>query len=222
MEQLNTNDIMSIMNYGVNVQNMLSELSACAFNIIKEIDLKDISGLLSELLDFFKSDTAGDMSFSEKENYIDGMSDRLNEQRIELLKDCEMFEQLCVVNRTYINEIVGLVEHAKGVIEELRDHHLSSDEKLRLGTLEKRIHELEMSQTVAYSFEPQIKVVQENEAQMAEKIQSALVNALALWKRQQLSEENKESTQDTNALIMQGINELMTLQREGYSLVDKS
>ena len=222
MDQLNINDTMSIINYGVNVQNMLSELSACAFNIIKEIDLKDISGLLSELLDFFKSDVAKDMSFSETEKYIDTMSDKLKEQRIELLKDCEMFEQLCVVNREYINEIVALVEHAREVVEEMRDRSLSGDEKLRLGTLEKRVRELEMSQTVAYSFEPQIKVVQENEAQMAEKIQSALVNALALWKRQQVAVENKESTADTNALIMQGINELMTLQREGYSLVDKS
>ena len=150
---------------------------------------------------------------------MDNITDKLKSHRIELLKDCEMFEQLCAINREYIKEIIGLIEHARELAEGMREEKLSSDEKLRLGTLEKRIRELEMSQTVAYSFEPQVKVVQENEAQMAEKIQSALVNALALWKRQQITAENKESTVDTNALIMKGINELIELQREGYSLV---
>ena len=40
MDQLNINDTMSIINYGVNIQNMMSELSACAFDTVKGIDLK--------------------------------------------------------------------------------------------------------------------------------------------------------------------------------------
>lgn len=222
MDQLNINDTMSIINYGVNIQNMMSELSACAFDTVKGIDLKGVGSALTELLDFFKSDKTTKTSYLENENYIDNIVDRLKNHRVELLKDCEMLEQFCVINREYIKEIIKLIEHAREVEEKMKEEKLTSDEKLRLGTLEKRIRELEMSQTVAYSFEPQIKVVQENESQMAEKIQSALVNALALWKRQQITSENKESVVDANELIMKGINELIELQREGYSLVDKS
>lgn len=222
MDELNVKDTMSIINYGVNLQTMISDLSNCAAEIIRNIELKDINVLLSEMLEYFKTDINGDMTKTEKERQIDIMSDKLKEQRIGLLKDCEMLSQLCVVNRQYISDISEYINHAKDIVENEKNGSLSSDDKLRLSTLEKRIHELEMSQTVAYSFEPQLKVVQENEAQMAEKIQSALVNALALWKRQQASAENKDSTMDTNALIMEGINELIRMQREGYSLVDKS
>lgn len=221
MEQLNINDTMSIMNYGVNVQNKMSDLSACAYDIIKNIDLKDIGDLLSSMLTFFKDEKMSERSYTQNEALIDKMSDQLKQCRIELLMDCEMFDQLCVMNRTYISEITALIENARHVVEEMIEETLSADQKMKLSTLEKRIKELEMSQTVAYSFEPQVKVVAENEAQMAERIQSALVNALALWKRQQIVAENKNSVQDTNAMIMEGINELMRLQREGFSLVDK-
>lgn len=222
MDELNIKDTMSIINYGVNIQNMMSDLSECATGIVRNIELKDINDLLSDMLHFFKTDVKGNMTVTEKERQIDIMSDKLKGQRVGLLKDCEMLEQLCLVNRQYISEISALIEHAKEVMENEKQNPLSADDKMRLSTLEKRIRELEMSQTVAYSFEPQLKVVQENEAQMAEKIQSALVNALSLWKRQQASVQNKESAEDTNALIMEGINELIRMQREGYSLVDKS
>lgn len=222
MDQLNINDTMSIINYGVNIQNMMSDLSECAFGIIRNIELKDISDLLSEMLEYFKSDVNQNIPFADKERRVDAMSDRLKEQRIKLLKDCEMFEQLILVNRRYMDEIIRLVTNAREIVDERKQQQLTADDKMKLSTLEKRIKELEMSQTVAYSFEPQVKVVQENEAQMAEKIQSALVNALALWKRQQVATENKESTEDANALIMKGIDELIRMQREGYSLVDKS
>ncbi len=222
MDTLNINDTMSIINYGVNVQNMISDLSDCAFGVIKKIDLSNISTLLSDMLDYFKSDSSKKLSFSEKEKEVDDMTDKLREYRVNLLMECELLEQLCNVNREYIAEIIKLIENARNICEEMREQNLSGDMRIRLGTLEKRIRELEMSQTVAYSFEPQLKVVEENAAQMAEKIQSALVNVLALWKRQQVTEKNNQSISDTNALIMEGINELIRLQREGYSLVDKS
>lgn len=221
MDELNINDTMSIINYGVNVQSRMSELSSCAFEIIRNIELDEIGDVLSQMLSFFKSGDNKSMPFAEKERQIDLMSDKLKAHRVELLKDCELLEQLCNVNRLYIKEIAELIDRAREIAEHYSQERLTSDDKMRLGTLNKRIGELEMSQTVTYSFEPQLKVVQENEAQMAEKIQSALVNVLALWKRQQISEENKASVEDTNALIMKGIDELIRLQREGYSLVDK-
>ncbi len=222
MDELNINDTLSIINYGVNLQTMISELSTCAFETIRNIELDEIGSLLSEMLSFFKSGNDSKVPFAERERQVDLMSDSLKLHRVELLKDCELLEQLCKVNREYISELSAMIEHAKSVVEEFAERKLNTDEKMRLGSLNKRIGELEMSQTVAYSFEPQLKVVQENEAQMAEKIQSALVNVIALWKRQQISEENKASVEDTNALIMKGIDELIRLQREGYSLVDKS
>jgi len=222
MDSLNIKDTMSIINYGVNLQNMMSDLSQCASDLIRNIELKDISDLLSEMMEYFTTDSNSEMALAEKERRIDAMSDRLKERRIELLKDCEMLDQLCLLNRQYIEEIVQYIAYAEKVREQSEDNLAALDDKMRFSTLEKRIKELRMSQTVAYSFEPQLRVVQENEAQMAEKIQSALVTVLALWKRQQATTENKESVQDTNALIMEGINELIRLQREGYSLVDKS
>lgn len=222
MDQLNIKDTMSIMNYGVNIQNMISELSDCAFDLIKEIDLSYVGDLLSEMLKYFKAPPAKDKTFLEIEHEIDGMTDKLKECRLKLLKDCELLEQLCVVNRTYIEQIVVHVEHARAVIDEAKQQPMTSDDKLRLGTMEKRIKELEMSQTVAYSFEPQLKVIQENEAQMAEKIQSTLVNALILWKRTKATRDNKGNMEETTNLVMEKFDEIIRLQREGYSVVDKS
>lgn len=221
MDQLNVKDTISIMNYGVNIQNMISELSDCAYDLVKEINLNSIGELLSDMLKYFKAPPEKDKTFLEIEHEIDAMTDELKACRIELLKDCELMQQLCITNRVYINEIVLLIEHAREAIAEVKSQALSSDDKLRLGTLEKRIKELEMSQTVAYSFEPQLRVIQENEAQMAEKIQSTLVNALILWKRTKASKDNTGNIEETTNLVMEKFDEIIRLQREGYSLIDK-
>lgn len=220
MEELNIQETMTIINYGVQVQNKLLELSNCAFAIVRGIDLDDTAELLSEILSYFKANTK--MTATERaeaEHDINVMSAQLSEQRIKLLKECELLEQLCNVNKTYSDELGELIAHAQDVEEEMKERKLTSDERMRLSTLNKRIKELETTQTVAFSFAPQINIVKENEAQMAEKIQSALINVMALWKRQNAIEYNADSAEEASRKIMENINALLELQRKNAGYV---
>lgn len=215
METINLEETMSIINYGVNTQNKLSELSECAFDIIRKIEISSIGVLLSEILSFFK-ETKKD-SFREQmelEQKIDDMSLQLKEKRIELLKDCELLEQFCVINDTYKQELIELIEYAKA-LEKQQGTKRSFDDRSRMSALQDRIKELETSLAVANAFNPQIRVVQESESQMAEKIQSTLVNVLTLWKRQSSIEQNRESLNATNEYIIKTIGELIDIQNKG-------
>lgn len=213
METFNIQETMSIINYGVTTQTKLSELSQCAFDVINNIEINSIGVLLSEMLSFFKTtETNSFREQQERECQIDKMSNELKEKRISLLKDCELLEQFCVVNDVYKKELTDLIMYARGVEEQEAQRKKNFEDKSRFETLQKRIKELETSLAVANAFNPQIKVIQESEAQMAEKIQSTMVNVLTLWKRQSSIEQNRESLQATNEYIIKTIGELIDIQ----------
>ena len=145
-------------------------------------------------------------------------------------------------------ELPKLVEKAKQTGDQ-QDTQAANDYASMINRFEKKIHDLELTRIVAIQMAPQIRLVQNNDTLMAEKIQSVIVNTIPLWKSQmvlalglQHSKEAMEAqrsvTEMTNDLLKKnadtlkmgtietakeserGIIDIETLQHTNQSLID--
>lgn len=222
MEQIDIKNTLSIMKYGTETQVKFAGLSDCAFAFLRKTDLEEVGELLADMLEFFKADIEDAANrIDELCKLADDMSDQLKAHHTKMLMDCEAIEQFCVANKEYAKEITQMIETAKRSLPEIQNDK-NYDMRTRLQALEKRIKDMELTLTVSGNFEAQMRMVGNNEAQMADKIQSTLVNALAMWKsRLYVSERTEQIIETKNKNLENDIEELLALQRKGISVMRK-
>lgn len=140
--------------------------------------------------------------YTKAEVNVEKIIEALQQHQIRLLKDSALLDQMYEQNLVYFKElsmyiIAGrkkLEEVRNGKLKELRDKAMESglpedaqaakdleDKCLRF---EKKIHDLELTRTIALQTGPQIRLVQNNDTMMVEKIQTTIVNTIPLWKSQ--------------------------------------
>lgn len=141
-----------------------------------------------------------------------------------------MLDKMYEVNKTYFKELsmyilAGKKKLAKTQSEELpalvekskasglpEDAQAANDLAAMCNRFEKKIHDLELTRMISLQMAPQIRLVQNNDILMAEKIQSSLVNTIPLWKSQmvlalgvvhsgQAAEAQRQVTDMTNELL---------------------
>ena len=140
--------------------------------------------------------------YKEAEKNIDKISNTLQEHQVRLMKDCAMLDQMYHMNTVYFRELNIRIAAGKRKIEQCKmselpaleqkaiksglaqDAQACNDMKNQLDRLEKKIYELELTRSISLQSAPQIRLIQSNEATMAEKIQSTLLNTIPLWKNQ--------------------------------------
>lgn len=126
----------------------------------------------------------------------------LEGHQIQLLKDIATMDRMYEVNLSYLRELSMYILAGKKKLDETMGQELpKAVEKARLSGLpedtqaandlanlcsrfEKKIHDLELTRMVSLQMAPQIRLVQNNDTVMSEKIQSTLVNTIPLWKTQ--------------------------------------
>jgi len=141
-------------------------------------------------------------SYSNVEVNVDKITNALENHRRQLLKDIALYDAMFENNYNYFKElnmyiIAGkekLKEVEEVMIPELRKKAEASKDELdaqRLNDMinscnrfEKKIHDLQLSRMISLQMAPQIRLVQNNDAQLVDKIQSSIVNAIPLWKNQ--------------------------------------
>lgn len=133
---------------------------------------------------------------------VDRICDVLEEHQVRLLKDTAMLDQMYALNLTYYKELSMYIAAGKQKLEEVRNTQLKElMEKAQAGDdqvlaqeakdlasycdrFEKKLHDLELSRMISMQTAPQIRLIQNNNTMMVEKIQSTLVNTIPLWKNQ--------------------------------------
>ena len=133
---------------------------------------------------------------------VDKICDALEEHQVRLLKDTAMLDQMYALNLTYYKELSMYIAAGKQKLEEVRNTQLKElMEKAQAGDdqvlaqeakdlasycdrFEKKLHDLELSRMISLQTAPQIRLIQNNNTMMVEKIQSTLVNTIPLWKNQ--------------------------------------
>ena len=170
------------------------------------------------------------LRYSKAEGSIDQICEKLEGHQVQLLKDSAMLDQLYDLNKVYFRELTMYILAGKKKLEKETNEVLPAlrkkaqetgsqedaqevnDREALCNRFEKKIHDLELTRTVALQMAPQIRLVQNNDTLMTEKIQSTLVNTIPLWKSQmvlalglnhskQAMEAQREVNEMTNQLL---------------------
>ena len=161
---------------------------------------------------------------------VETISASLEQHQIQLLKDVAMFNRLYEMNLTYFRELsmyimageMRLKEIREGDLEKLRakaaetgdalDAQAAKDLADQCDRFEKKLHDLKLTRQVALQMAPQIRMLQNNNALLVERIQSTLVNTLPLWKNQMvltLGIENSRRAMDAQRQVTDMTNALL-------------
>lgn len=184
----------------------LGEVGDALTNLIVELKGFEIEEKEDGIFGFFKKQTnklkALQTKYDKAENNVDKIVKILEQHQITLLKDIALLDELYAQNLNnykelsmYIlagykrlddiknNELPALIEKAKqsGLNQ---DTQAANDLSNAINRFEKKLHDLELTRTVSLQMGPQIRLVQNNDTLMTEKIQSTLVNTIPLWKSQ--------------------------------------
>ncbi len=170
-------------------------------------------------------------SFDKAEVNVDKIVESLEKHEITLMKDISLMDKMYQRNQEYMKELTMYILAGKLKIEELREVELpkmiahaketnlpedaqaANDFANLIGRFEKKIHDLELTRTISVQMAPQIRMVQNNDQLMAEKIRSSIVNTIPLWKNQmvlalslhhseQAMKAQRDVTNVTNELLM--------------------
>ena len=212
VKQIDLTNTSGILNYGVGTQKKLADFSQKAIDNVRTKDMGEVgnmlSGLVNELKDF---DVAEDEKgfaafFKRKANKVEAnvqtVSDELEKHQVQLMKDADLMDKMYELNLSYFHELTMYIAAGKLKLEEVRNGELTELQKKaaesglpedaqrakdlaeQCDRFEKKIYDLELTRTVAMQTAPEIRMVQNSDTVMAEKIQSTIVNTIPLWKNQ--------------------------------------
>ena len=140
--------------------------------------------------------------YGKVEDNINKICTSLEKHQIQLLKDIAMLDKMYEVNLAYLKELNMYILAGKKKLESSRNGELKRLSDLAISTkrtedaqrandfaslcdrFEKKIHDLELTKMVSIQMAPQIRLIQNNDSIMSEKIQSTIVNTIPLWKSQ--------------------------------------
>lgn len=140
--------------------------------------------------------------YDRAEVSVNSISKQLQEHQIALLKDVAMLDKMYELNEQNFKELSMYIIAGKEKLEQARsvelpaliakaeasqlpeDSQRANDFANLCDRFEKKIYDLELTRTVAIQMAPQIRLIQNNDTVMAEKIQSTIVNTIPLWKNQ--------------------------------------
>ena len=140
--------------------------------------------------------------YDKAEVNVDKIVEALEKHEITLMKDISMMDKMYDRNQEYMKELTMYILAGRLKIEQLRsvelpemqakaqesglpeDAQAVNDFANMIGRFEKKIHDLELTRMISLQMSPQIRMVQNNDTLMAEKIHSSIVNTIPLWKNQ--------------------------------------
>ena len=168
--------------------------------------------------------------YAKAETNVNKIIEVLEGHQVTLMKDVAMLDQMYSLNTKYYKELTMYILAGKkkleavrtGELEELRkkatasgsqeDAQAYNDLANMCNRFEKKLHDLELTRIVSIQMGPQVRLIQNNDALMLEKIQSSLVNTIPLWKSQMvlaLGMENSRQATAAQSAVTNMTNELL-------------
>ena len=175
--------------------------------------------------------------YTNVEKNVTAISNELEKHQVTLLKDVELLDRMYELNLNYYKELSMYILAGKKKLREVRENELpvlqkkaemsglpedaqaAKDLAEQCDRFEKKLHDLQLTRTVAMQTGPQIRMIQASDQMMAEKIQSTIVNTIPLWKNQmviaigiehstQAARAEREVNDMTNALLRKNAEKL--------------
>ena len=180
------------------VGQMLSDL----VGELKSMDPEEEKGFLGIFKKNANKLSAMKAKYEKAESHVNQVCKLLENHQVQLLKDVAVMDRMYGLNLSYLKELSMYILAGKKKLAEVRSVDLpAAVEKAQKSGLpedtqaagdltnlcdrfEKKLHDLELTRMVSLQMAPQIRLVQNNDTVMSEKIQSTLVNTIPLWKTQ--------------------------------------
>lgn len=216
LSKVKTKDLGEI---GKMLSDLVNELQGLDAN---EVQAKGLKGLFKKTE---RSISELKNKYNKAEVNVDKIAEMLDGHWVTLNKDIVMMDKMYEMNQQYFKELSMYIIAGKLRLEELRktelvaiqqkaaesglpeDAQAANDYANLLGRFEKKLHDLELTRMISIQMGPQIRLIQNNDSLMAEKIQTSLVNTIPLWKQQMVlalsmynSQKAMEATHDVSEL----------------------
>lgn len=175
--------------------------------------------------------------YAKAEVNVEKIGTALQQHQVRLLKDSALLDKMYAQNLAYFKELTMYILAGKKKLQEVRDGKLKELEATAQRTglaedaqaardlsdkcnrFEKKIHDLELTRMISIQTAPQIRMIQNNDNVMVEKIQTTLMNTIPLWKNQMVlalgiahsteaAEAQRQVNDVTNALLKQNAEKL--------------
>ena len=183
----------------------LGEIGELISNVVGELKDFDVQEE-GKFFGFFRKQTSKMENLKNKYDKaqvnVEKITDSLQQHQVRLMKDSAMLDKMYEQNLNYFKELTMYILAGKKKLEETRNGKLAEmknkaalsglpedaqaardlDEKC--SRFEKKLHDLELTRTIAMQTAPQIRLIQNNDTVMVEKIQTTIVNTIPLWKSQ--------------------------------------
>ena len=175
--------------------------------------------------------------FAKAEVNVERIGEALEKHQVRLMKDSAVLDNMYKQNLSYFKELTMYILAGKQKLQEIRtgklqelqakaqqsglaeDAQAARDLSDKCDRFEKKIHDLELTRAISIQTAPQIRMLQNNDTVMVEKIQTTLVNTIPLWKNQMVlalgiahsteaAAAQRQVTDLTNALLKQNAERL--------------
>ena len=209
---------------GDKLSDLVVELKGLNYN---QEEKKGLKGLFKKSVNNIAQMKA---QYDKAEANVDKIVESLENHEVTLMKDITLMDKMYERNEEYMKELTMYIIAGKLRIEQLRNEELpkykakaqetglpedaqaANDFANMIGRFEKKIHDLELTRTISIQMSPQIRMVQNNDTLMMEKIRSSINNTIPLWKNQmvlalslyhsdQAMKAQREVTDMTNKLL---------------------
>ena len=186
----------------VNVKTQAGELLANVVGELKDFDATEEKGFFG----FFKKQTAKVETlknrYTKAEGNVTKITEALEQHQMRLMKDSAVLDKMYEQNLAYFKELSMYILAGKKKLKEVREGKLNelhqkaaasglpedaqaaNDLESKCDRFEKKLHDLELTRTISMQTAPQIRMIQNNDTTMIEKIQTTIVNTIPLWKSQ--------------------------------------
>ena len=219
----------------------LGEVGDLIVSVVGELKGMDADEEKKGFLGFFRkqADKLATMKnrYAKAEVNVEKIADALEQHQVRLLKDSAVLDKMYEQNLAYFKELTMYILAGKQKLEEVRtgklreleqqakasglaeDAQTAKDLADKCARFEKKIHDLELTRTISIQTAPQIRMIQNNDNVMVEKIQTTLMNTIPLWKNQMVlalgiahsteaAQAQRQVTDITNALLKQNAEKL--------------
>ena len=206
---------------------------------VKEVDVDGLDEGFLDKLPFLKNASRAVKKFMQRyeklEVQIDRIEQQLDQARMQMLKDITMFDGLYEKNLEYFRELQIYIAAGEEKLKELQETTLPQlhaeatakgdamsaqvvrDFEDTVNRFEKKIHDLKLSKAVAIQTAPQIRLIQNNDKMLVDKIQTAILSTIPLWKSQiviALGLHRQESVLKMQRSVSDATNTLLTKNAE--------
>lgn len=183
----------------------LGEVGELLGNVVKELknfDEEEEKGFFGIFKKQANKIQALKTKYAKAETNINQICQALEGHQVQLMKDAATLDKMYELNKTYFKELSMYILAGKKKLKEVREGELAQitakaqqsglpedaqearDLDSMCNRFEKKLHDLELTRMISIQTAPQIRLVQNNDTLMVEKIQSTIVNTVPLWKSQ--------------------------------------